>query len=121
MAESTYYAWAPIVHKNEKGSSVNLAPGDEVTNDFLSGIDKDTRKAWIRDGVIRKAKFPKGVPEGLSVRTHLLREANKAFEEAQKVGNIADPEAENPSEVKPNSEPATPEQAPTPAPEGATQ
>ncbi len=29
---ATYYAWAPIVHKNEDGSSVDLAPEGVTSN-----------------------------------------------------------------------------------------
>lgn len=109
MSDKTMYAWAPIAHKNEDGSSANLQPGDEVPQELLDSIDKATLKLWYHDGVIRSAKYPENVPPGLSVRTHLLREANKAFEEAQKVGvpDALDPGAESPSAVKPNGESPT--------------
>lgn len=107
MTDTTYYAWAPIAHKNEDGADANLKPGDTIPTDFLNSMDKETKHTWIRDGVIRTRPFPKNVPKGLSVRTHLLREANKAHEEAQKIGSptaVLDPQAENASEIKPNGE-----------------
>src|SRR5437868_3298767 len=112
----TYYAWAPVAHKNEDGSNANLTPGQEVPSDLLDSLDDETKKVWIRDGVIRKAKYPKGVPLGLSVRTHLLREANKAFEEAARgmTPDTIEPQTENPSATTPAGEsPTAGTQAPT--------
>lgn len=104
--EKTYYAWAPIAHKNEDGSDASLKPGDKVPSEL---VDSEAGEVWIEDGTIRRRKYPENVPPGLSVRTHLLREANRAFEEAQRVGSpdAIEPQTENPSAVTPNSESPT--------------
>lgn len=106
MADETYYAWAPIAHKNEDGSDASLKPGDSVPGELA---DSEAGETWKKDGTIRKVKYPKNVPPGLSVRTHLLREANKAFEEAQKVFNpdAIEPQTENPSATTPAGESPT--------------
>jgi len=106
MADETYYAWAPIAHKNEDGSDASLKPGDKVPGDL---VDSEAGEVWIADGTIRKRKYPKNVPPGLSVRTHLLREANRAFEEAQRVGSpdVIEPQTENPTAVTPSGESPT--------------
>lgn len=105
-----YYAWAPIVHRNNDGSNANLNPGDEVPSSMVDGVGEDTMKLWIHDGVVRTTPYPKDVPAGLSVRTHLLREANKAYEAAQAVGSpVLAPQAENAKAVTPAGEKATTE------------
>jgi len=83
----TWYAWAPIHHKGSDGKNQNLKPGDTVPNDLLSSMDEETVEVWKADGVIRTDKFPDDVPPGLSVRTHLLRKANEAYERAAAIGN----------------------------------
>lgn len=133
MADKTYYAWAPIIHriKDEGGfKNVNLNPGDKVPSDLLDSLDDETKRAWIHDGVIRTREYPNDVPAGLSVRTHLLRKANQEFERAQVIGNVdLDNEAqaviaenqgettspENPQPVGETNKPATPvAEPPTP-------
>lgn len=105
MTDTTYYAWAPIMHKNADLSDASIMPGDVVPSDLLDSIDKETKATWIADGVIRKAVYPKDVPSGLSVRTHVLRKANEAFESAQKIGSPSlDPQAENVKTVTPAGE-----------------
>lgn len=104
MAESTYYAWAPIhtrVKEGDELKQVNINVGDEVPSDLLDSIDDETKETWITDGVIRTRKYPENVPPGISVRTHLLREANMAYERAQAIGS---PDA--------GEEPTTPEDQP---------
>lgn len=121
MAETTYYAWAPIHHKDEDGKPANVAVGKQVHSELLDSVDDETREAWINDGVIRTAKFPDDVPEGMSVRTHLLRKANEAYERAQAIGSpqpeepVAEPTTENPQPVGDTNVPAD-----ASAPEGAT-
>jgi hypothetical protein len=91
VADKTYYAWAPIHHrtKTEDGGpeNANVAVGEKVPSELLDSMDKETVEAWISDGVIRTAKFPDDVPAGVSVRTHLLRKANEAYERAQAIGS----------------------------------
>lgn len=119
MANETYYAWAPIHHRDEDGKLANVKVGDEVPSELLDSIDDETREAWINDGVVRTDKYPNDVPDGLSVRTHLLRKANEEWERAQAIGSpqAIDPRTENATATRPNGESPTAGTATQPAPE----
>ncbi len=88
MAETKYYAWSNIQHREKDGGKlVTIKPGTEVSQTDL-GYDDDAWAELLEGGAVRPRPWPKGLdpdnPNGQSPNEHrlrLLREQREGLEE----------------------------------------
>lgn len=91
-------AWAPIhvAEAHEDGKNIKrriIKAGEEVNKGDLT--DADWRQLH-EEGVLRRQPFPKGVKQGESVRTALIRQANEARDAAlSSVPTIIEPDEDD--------------------------